>query len=152
MNHWSPADIEALQLDPAQSGVVLLVHGTRNPRAVETIVAELSTLKASLARTLGLPDSAVVFSFLEAIEPHLETALDDLAQAGKTDIRILPLLLFPGTHFYKDIPEIARTVMERHAAVRIKLCNVLGVNDTEFTQILLKRLIPKSAPKAPVAV
>ena len=132
-------------LSVTDSAVVFLVHGTRNKRAVEEIPPALEGLCKTFAEQTGLPLTSVRFSFLEFMAPSLTLVLEDLCQAGKTDIRISPLLLFPGAHYYSDMPEIARHVESQYSNVKITMGQCIGVDDPEFTQILMRKLEPAAA-------
>lgn len=132
-------------LSATDSAVVFLVHGTRNKRAVEEIPPCLDSLCNTFAQQTGLPLTSVRYSFLEFMAPSLTLVLEDLCQAGKTDIRISPLLLFPGAHYYSDMPEIARHVESQYPNVTITLGQCIGVEEPEFSQILLRKLEPAAA-------
>jgi len=122
------------------TGVVFLIHGTRNVEAQSYIYEAMTRLCPLFAQTLELPLASVTYSFLEIMEPALEVVLKEMCAAGKTDLRVVPLLLFPGSHLNHDIPRIAREMMEQFPNVHINVGECIGVNDPEFLSILLKRL------------
>lgn len=124
----------------SKSGIVFLAHGTSNVEAGALITQSLEGLAQRFSETVELPQKAVVYSFLEILKPSLGEALDSLCAQGKTEIRILPLLLFPGNHLNHDIPRIAREVTDRYPGVRINIGACIGVEEPEFMDILLKRL------------
>ena len=121
-------------------GIVFLVHGTRNPKAGPQIHAALKDLCARFSETANLPSEAVIYGFIEALDPLLPDALEGLCRQGLTSIRILPLLLFPGSHLYHDVPEMAESVAQRHSGVTIEVGGHIGVDEPEFMGILLKRM------------
>ncbi len=131
---------QATPASHSKSGIVFLVHGTRNKAAQPVIMESLERLRLRFAESLQLPQEAVIFGFLEIMPPLLDEALETLCQMGKTEIRILPLLLFPGGHLNEDIPNISRQVMEKYPGVRINTGNCIGVDEPEFMDILMKRL------------
>ena len=83
-------------------GAVLLGHGSREPGTLAEIIA----LESELASTA--PDWHFTHAFLNQ-EPGLEAAVEKLAKARCTLIRVIPLLVFTGKHILEDIPaEIER--------------------------------------------
>jgi sirohydrochlorin cobaltochelatase len=83
-------------------GAVLLGHGSREPGTVTEIIA----LEAELAA--AAPEWRFTHAFLNQ-EPGLEAAVETLAKARCTLIRVIPLLVFTGKHLLEDIPnEIER--------------------------------------------
>jgi sirohydrochlorin ferrochelatase len=83
---------------PTESTAVLLLsHGSRDPRA-EYVVGEL--VSAVAART-GLTVRAAHLGFTA---PTAEVALRQLAAEGITSVRVVPLLFTPGYHVTHDVP------------------------------------------------
>jgi sirohydrochlorin ferrochelatase len=79
------------------SAVLLLSHGSRDPRA-EYVVGELvSALAAST-------DITVRAAHLDFSEPTPVVALRALAADGFTSVRVVPLLFTPGYHVSHDVP------------------------------------------------
>lgn len=79
------------------TAVLLLSHGSRDPRA-EYVVGEL--VSAVAARS-GL---TVRSAYLDFTAPTAEVALRDLAAEGITSVRVVPLLFTPGYHLTHDVP------------------------------------------------
>ncbi|MGW0205736.1 sirohydrochlorin chelatase, partial [Streptomyces sp. NPDC003233] len=82
----------------APPALVLVAHGSRDPRALETV----RTL-ADRVRELR-PVLAVHLGHIELNEPLLP---DTLAALGDTPAVLVPLLLSRGYHVKQDIPEMA---------------------------------------------
>ena len=83
---------------PAPPALVLVGHGSRDPRA-------LSTVRALMDRIRDLrPDLPVHLGHIELNEPLLS---DTLAGLGTGDAILVPLLLSRGYHVKQDIPEAA---------------------------------------------
>lgn len=81
-----------------QSGAVLLLsHGSRDPRA-EYVVAELVS---AVAAQVG---NVVRAAHLGFTEPTPVVALRRLAADGFTSVRVVPLLFTPGYHLTHDVP------------------------------------------------
>jgi sirohydrochlorin ferrochelatase len=77
--------------------ILLLSHGSRDPRA-EYVVGEL--VSAVAAKT-GLTVRA---AHLDFTPPTAEVALKQLAAEGFTSVRVVPLLFTPGYHLTHDVP------------------------------------------------
>ncbi|MGV9499789.1 sirohydrochlorin chelatase [Streptomyces sp. NPDC003642] len=83
---------------PAPPALVVVAHGSRDPRA-------LSTVRALLDRVRALrPDVPVHLGHIELNAPLLP---DTLAALGETEAVLVPLLLSRGYHVKRDIPEMA---------------------------------------------
>ena len=83
---------------PTVQGIVLLAHGSRDPRWREPI-------EAVAARTRALsPEVRVRCAYLELAEPDLRGAVAALAGEGASAIRVVPLFLGMGKHAREDIP------------------------------------------------
>lgn len=83
---------------PAPPALVLVAHGSRDPRA-------LSTVRALIERVRGQrPGLSVHLGHIELNEPLLP---DTLAALGDREAVLVPLLLSRGYHVKRDIPEIA---------------------------------------------
>ncbi len=83
---------------PPRPALVVVAHGSRDPRA-------LSTVRALLDRVRALrPDVPVHLGHIELNAPLLP---DTLATLGDTEAVLVPLLLSRGYHVKQDIPEMA---------------------------------------------
>jgi sirohydrochlorin ferrochelatase len=83
---------------PTESTAVLLLsHGSRDPRA-EYVVAELV---AAVASRTALTVRA---AYLDFTAPTAEVALRAFAADGFTSVRVVPLLFTPGYHLTHDVP------------------------------------------------
>ncbi|MET8975999.1 sirohydrochlorin chelatase [Streptomyces sp. NPDC004539] len=83
---------------PAPPALVVVAHGSRDPRALRTVRALLDRVRA---RRPGLP---VHLGHIELNEPLLT---DTLAGLDTEDVVLVPLLLGRGYHIKRDIPEMA---------------------------------------------
>ncbi|MEU0964858.1 sirohydrochlorin chelatase [Streptomyces sp. NPDC005917] len=90
--------VSSLPPCPGPPDLVLVAHGSRDPRA-------LSTLRALMDRVRELrPRLPVHLGHIELNEPLLP---DTLAALGDTPAVLVPLLLSRGYHVKQDIPEMA---------------------------------------------
>ncbi|WP_460065345.1 sirohydrochlorin chelatase [Streptomyces sp. YKOK-I1] len=122
-----------VQLDarrrPAPPALVVVAHGSRDPRALSTVRTLLDRVRD---RRPGLP---VHLGHIELNEPLLTDTLAALDARGTTDAVLVPLLLARGYHVKRDIPEMAAT-----ARVRTRVAAPLGPHpllvDTLHTRLL----------------
>ncbi|GGV60634.1 MULTISPECIES: sirohydrochlorin chelatase [Streptomyces] len=91
--------------------LVLVAHGSRDPRAVGTVRALLDRVRELRP---GLP---VHLGHIELNEPLLP---DTLARLTGTDVVLVPLLFGPGHHVKRDIPRMAAAA-RAHARVAAPL-------------------------------
>ncbi|MFE1287061.1 sirohydrochlorin chelatase [Streptomyces sp. NPDC058751] len=97
---------------PAPPALVLVAHGSRDPRA-------LATVRTLIERVRELrPHLSVHLGHIELNEPLLGDTLASLA--GRQDAVLVPLLLGRGYHVRRDIPETA-AVPGLHARVAAPL-------------------------------
>ncbi|MHC5906207.1 sirohydrochlorin chelatase [Streptomyces sp. S6] len=98
---------------PAPPALVVVAHGSRDPRALRTVRALLDRVRA---RRPGLP---VHLGHIELNEPLLTDTLarlraEEAEEAeGTRDVVLVPLLLGRGYHIKRDIPEMAAATHPR---------------------------------------
>ncbi|MEU1401876.1 sirohydrochlorin chelatase [Streptomyces sp. NPDC005728] len=97
---------------PAPPALVLVAHGSRDPRALHTVRALMDRVRELRP---GLP---LHLGHIELNEPLLP---DTLAALGDTSVVLVPLLLGRGYHVKQDIPEMAAA-----ASARTRLAAPLG--------------------------
>jgi sirohydrochlorin ferrochelatase len=83
------------------TAVLLLSHGSRDPRA-EYVVAELVGAVAAATGT------TVRAAHLDFTAPGPAMALRSLAAEGFTSVRLVPLLFTPGYHLSHDVPSAVK--------------------------------------------
>jgi len=111
---------------PAPPTLVLVAHGSRDPRA-------LSTVEALAGRVRELrPGLTVRLGHIELNEPLLPGTLDSL---GTGEAVLVPLLLSRGHHIKRDIPEMADA-----ARARARIAAPLGPHPL-LVETLYERLL-----------
>ncbi|MER6557175.1 sirohydrochlorin chelatase [Streptomyces sp. NPDC001027] len=100
---------------PGPPALVVVAHGSRDPRALSTVRALLDVVRAER------PGLAVHLGHIELNEPLLTDTLAGLDADGTTDAVLVPLLLARGHHVKRDIPETAA-----RARVRTRVAAPLG--------------------------
>lgn len=116
---------------PAPPALVLVAHGSRDPRA-------LSTVRTLLERIRELrPHLSVRLGHIELNEPLLS---DTLAALPAGDAVLVPLLLSRGYHVKQDIPEMAAA-----AEARTRVAAPLGPHPL-LVEALTARLVEAGWP------
>lgn len=113
--------------------LIALAHGSRDPRSADTITA-LTELVACMR-----PDLRIEPAFLDLASPRFDDVVDRLVAEGHHEIVVVPLLLTEAFHAKVDVPGVIATAASRHADIKIKATDVLGV-ETAFFDVLDKRL------------
>jgi sirohydrochlorin ferrochelatase len=117
---------------PVAARPVLLVvaHGSRDPRHAATVHALVRRLRAAR------PGLRVETGFLDFTLPSVHGVLESLAAEGVRDVVALPLLLTRAFHAKADIPAVLR---DAPARLRIRQAEVLGPSPL-LTRALERRL------------
>ncbi|MEU7930543.1 sirohydrochlorin chelatase [Micromonospora echinofusca] len=132
---------------PGPSGaadpVVLVAHGSRDPRAAEATRA--------LARAVSAvrPGAPVLASWLDHTEPGPATVLRDLAAAGHPRAVLVPLLLTAAYHRRVDVPAAVAAAREAGPPIAVRVTDVLGPADGEVDAGLLAGLRRRLAETEP---
>ncbi|WP_416971770.1 sirohydrochlorin chelatase [Streptomyces sp. 4F14] len=92
------SQLSRLRRRPAQPALVVVAHGSRDPRALRTVGTLLDRVRAQR------PGLDVHLGHIELNEPLLT---DTLARVDTRDVVLVPLLLGRGYHIKRDIPELA---------------------------------------------
>ncbi|MEV7000773.1 sirohydrochlorin chelatase [Streptomyces sp. NPDC093982] len=111
---------------PEPPALVVVAHGSRDPRALSTVRALLDRVRALRP---GLP---VHLGHIELNEPLLP---DTLAALGTREAVLVPLLLSRGYHVKRDIPEMAA-----EADVHARVAPALGPHPL-LVEALCARLV-----------
>ena len=107
---------------PADTGVMLCGHGSRNQRAVGEFAHLAEALKARL------PAVPVEYGYLEFANPVIHRGLDRLAGQGVKHVLAVPGMLFAAGHAKNDIPSVLKTYEATHKGIRITYGRELGVD------------------------
>ncbi|MGI9133718.1 MAG: sirohydrochlorin chelatase [Rhodoferax sp.] len=104
----------------AQTAIVLLAHGSRDPlwhRPMEAVAARIA------ARA---PGALVRCAYMELSAPDLDAAVDQLVASGAAALRIVPMFLGVGKHAREDLPRLVEALRKRHASTAITLQRAVG--------------------------
>ncbi|MCT7354129.1 sirohydrochlorin chelatase [Streptomyces sp. 15-116A] len=124
---------------PAPPALVVVAHGSRDPRALSTVRDLLDRVRALRP---GLP---VHLGHIELNAPLLPDTLDTLAGLGTGEAILVPLLLSRGYHVKRDIPEMAA-----RAEVHARVAPALGPHPL-LVEALHARLTEAGWPETPTA-
>jgi sirohydrochlorin cobaltochelatase len=126
-------------------GLLLVGHGTREPRGVD----EFLTLAASVARQL--PQWSVAPSFLEFARPKIDEGFRALAARGVSRLVVAPVMLFSAGHVQHDIPEAVRRIACEHASIAVSEAAHFGCQEelVELSQLRFEQTIAGRAPLSP---
>lgn len=131
-NRSSPAD-RLSPVAPAPATLLLIAHGSRDPRHAATVRA--------LAERVGAlrPGTRVEVSFLDFDTPSVPEVLGRLAAqaaagggshevagGGSHEVVALPLLLTRAFHAKSDIPAVLHEAASHHPRLRLSRAEVLG--------------------------
>ncbi len=108
------------QLRPDRSAVLLVAHGSRDPRA-EAAVRDLAAAVQAL-----LSGVTVAVAYLDFTAPSVGAALRGLADEGYDDVVAVPLLFTPGYHVQVDLPAAIAEVRAGGTALDVTVAAPLG--------------------------
>ena len=119
---------------PARLAVVLLAHGSRDPRAARATEA--------LARAVGEqhPLWDVRASYLDHSVPRPRQVLADFAARGHRRAVLVPLLLTAAYHGRVDVPGEIAAARAEGLTMDVELADVLGPVDGRISPLLLDAL------------
>ena len=109
------------ELNPAEVGVLICGHGSRNKLAVEEFARLVEGLKPRMG---GLP---VEHGYLEFAKPILRDSLDRLRDQGVKRVLAVPAMLFAAGHAKNDIPSVLNTY-SAETGLKIDYGRELGVD------------------------
>lgn len=116
-----------------KTAVVVIAHGSRVKEANRGLYNVIEDLKATGRWNMVEP------SFLQFEEPSLSCAVEGVINRGVDKVIVVPLLLFPGNHMLKDIPEEIEKQRLKHTGVEIVLTRHMGI-DNRIAQIVIERI------------
>ncbi len=101
-------------------GVIVVDHGSRRTEANRHHERFVEAWGA------GSPFAIVEPAHMELAEPSIATAFDACVAAGAATVAVAPFFLWPGDHWDRDIPDLARAAASRHPGVGYLVTAPLG--------------------------
>ncbi|MCW3839446.1 cobalamin biosynthesis protein CbiX, partial [Micromonospora yasonensis] len=132
-----------LTAEPAAAPVVLVAHGSRDPRAAA------ATRALARAVATARPGTPVLPSWLDHTAPGPAAVLRDLAAAGHPRAVLVPLLLTAAYHRKVDIPAAVAAARAAGATIDVRVTEVLGPADGRVDPGLLAGLCRRLAEAHP---
>jgi len=105
------------------TGLILFVHGARDPRWAVPF-ERLRDLIAARS-----PDIPVEIAFLEHAKPDLTQAAIDVAATGSRRIKVVPLFFGRGGHLREDFPRQLAVAQARLPDVEFAVTDAAGEDD-----------------------
>ncbi|MEV6813893.1 CbiX/SirB N-terminal domain-containing protein [Micromonospora sp. NPDC051296] len=128
---------------PGGDPVLLVAHGSRDPRAAD------ATRALARAISAARPGTPVLASWLDHTEPTPTQALRRLAAAGEPRAVLVPLLLTAAYHRRVDIPAAVAAARQAGPPIRVRITDVLGPVAGEVDPTLLAGLRRRLAEAEP---
>jgi sirohydrochlorin cobaltochelatase len=107
----------------AAAGLILYVHGARDPRWAEPF----EQLRERVAQRA--PRLAVSLAFLEHMAPDLEQAAATIAAMGVTTICVVPMFFGRGGHLREDLPRQIDAARAALPKVTFEVTEAAGENE-----------------------
>jgi sirohydrochlorin cobaltochelatase len=117
--------------------LILIAHGSRNPRWRAPVEALVESLQAALG-----PDR-VRLAYMEHAPPTLMDVAADAVRAGAKRIQVLPLFLTAEGHVDRHIRPLVDQLRKDHAPVEVELLPPVGQHP--LFRELLHRIALQSA-------
>ncbi len=127
------------QLNYAQAGLLVLVHGSPRPASNAPIEAVAEQVRQAT------PWAAVQVCFMDLNQPSIPDALDALIAQGLEQLVAVPYFIQFGSHVREDLPAIIQASRERHGHATIVLAQHL-----DYDELLLDVLIDRAAERRPI--
>ncbi|WP_405823878.1 sirohydrochlorin chelatase [Streptomyces sp. NBC_00838] len=118
---------------PGRPVLVVVAHGSRDPRHAATVHALLRRVRALR------PGLRVEAGFLDFNTPSVPRVLERLEAEGVRDVVALPLLLTRAFHAKSDIPAVLHEARARLPRLSVRQADVLGPSSL-LAQALERRL------------
>jgi sirohydrochlorin ferrochelatase len=119
---------------PARLAVVLVAHGSRDPRAA----ASTSAVAAAVAR--AHPEWDVHAAYLDHAGPRPFDVLAGLSFRGHARAVLVPLLLTSAYHGRVDVPAVVAAARDAGLRVDVEVADVLGPVSDLLVDGLIRRL------------
>ena len=125
--------------NPAQRGLILFAHGSRDPQWC-------APMQAVAARVAALEPSVLVrCAYLELMPPDLPSCAAALALEGVSSITVLPLFLGMGRHAREDLPVLMAQLRAQHPELHFDLRPTVG-SDARVIDLLAHMALQDCPP------
>ena len=100
--------------------LILFGHGARDSRWREPFDRLVQLWQAQH------PETLVQVAFLELMEPNLEGAIANLANAGAMDVVVVPVFFGQGGHLRNDFPVLLASCQEKFPKMNLSATPAVG--------------------------
>ncbi|WP_433533631.1 sirohydrochlorin chelatase [Micromonospora sp. CA-263727] len=128
---------------PGGDPVLLVAHGSRDPRAAD------ATRALARAVSAARPGTPVLASWLDHTAPGPTQVLRQLTAAGHSRAVLVPVLLTSAYHRRVDIPAAVTAAREPGPPIRVRITDVLGPTTAGVEPALLAGLRRRLAEADP---
>ncbi len=105
--------------------LILMAHGSRNPRWRDSVESLTESLRRDLAR--GDPGwGQVRLAYLQFAAPTLVDVASGAVRAGDRRIRVLPLFLTGEGHVHRDIGPLVDQLRTAYPTIDVELLPAIG--------------------------
>jgi sirohydrochlorin ferrochelatase len=105
-----------------QTAVLIVAHGSRNPKAEEEFLQIVAQLRQSLNYPILQP------AWLEINQPDIATGLNLCREQGADKIVLMPYFLNYGNHVLRDIPAIVEIWQKENPNIPVTITKHLSVS------------------------
>lgn len=112
------------------SKIILLAHGSRDPRWRMPFEVLISNLKHDLGQ------EKVDLAYMEFCSPSIEDVVFQSYKDGYTELNFLPLFMAGGAHLRNDVPKIFEKLQEGRRELRLTLLPPIGEHSLIANAIL----------------
>ena len=110
--------------------IILFGHGARDARWREPFDRLAALWKVQH------PDALVQLAFLEMMDPSLEAAVDSLANAGASEIVVVPVFFGQGGHLRNDFPLLLDACREKFPQMALSATLAVGEDEAVLQAIV----------------
>ena len=100
--------------------LILIAHGSRDPRWRESVEKLVESLQASLGA------DKLRLAYMQFTPPTLIDVASEAIRAGATRIRVLPLFLTGEGHLVRDIRPLVDQLCQSHPTIDVRLLPPVG--------------------------
>ena len=107
---------------PGKMAYLLIAHGTREEEGKTAFFDFVDGFRRVF------PERHVEPAFLELTQPSIPEGVEACIKQGAEEIVVLPLMLFPGRHINKDIPDQIQAAKRKYPEVDFHYAGALAMN------------------------
>lgn len=114
---------------------MLVDHGSRRAESNEQLDVVVELVRGLVGEAVK-----VAGAHLEIATPTIAEQVAALANAGVTELVVVPYMLAPGRHAVSDIPRLANEAALAHPQMSVRVGECLGVDDL-MAQLAIRRAV-----------